>query len=27
MPPETDPGRIENVPVLTDPQNWASRSH
>ncbi|MFI6094450.1 PPE domain-containing protein [Lentzea sp. NPDC051213] len=25
MPPETDP--IENIPVLTDPQNWASRSH
>ncbi|MFI6095728.1 PPE domain-containing protein [Lentzea sp. NPDC051213] len=25
MPTETDP--IENVPVLTDPQNWASRSH
>ncbi|NKE64048.1 hypothetical protein FXN61_48090 [Lentzea sp. PSKA42] len=27
MPPETDPSEIENVPVLTDPQNWASRSH
>jgi hypothetical protein len=27
MPPETDPGEIENKPVLTDPQNWASRSH
>ncbi|ANZ39968.1 hypothetical protein BBK82_31905 [Lentzea guizhouensis] len=25
MPPETVPP--ENVPVLTDPQNWASRSH
>jgi hypothetical protein len=27
MPPETDPSEIENIPVLTDPQNWASRSH
>lgn len=27
MPPETDPIDIENKPVLTDPQNWASRSH
>ncbi|GGU57669.1 PPE domain-containing protein [Lentzea flava] len=27
MPPETDPSEIENKPVLTDPQNWASRSH
>lgn len=27
MPPRTDPSQIENVPVLTDPQNWASRSH
>ncbi|WP_086663716.1 PPE domain-containing protein [Lentzea kentuckyensis] len=27
MPPETDPREIENKPVLTDPQNWASRSH
>ncbi|SDJ54959.1 PPE family protein [Lentzea albidocapillata subsp. violacea] len=27
MPPETDPSEVENVPVLTDPQNWASRSH
>ena len=27
MPPETDPREIENIPVLTDPQNWASRSH
>ncbi|WP_394617067.1 PPE domain-containing protein [Lentzea sp. JNUCC 0626] len=24
---ETDPSEVENVPVLTDPQNWASRSH
>jgi len=27
MPPETDPSEFENKPVLTDPQNWASRSH
>jgi uncharacterized protein YukE len=27
MPPETDPSDFENKPVLTDPQNWASRSH
>ncbi|RAS66875.1 PPE-repeat protein [Lentzea atacamensis] len=27
MPPETDPSEFENKPVLTDPQNWAARSH